>query len=154
LAADRLKVTIVRAPPRNTGFTLIERLIAVAIVAILSSVAVPGLLDHIRRSARADAKAALLEDAQALERNMAEANRYDRAAGGAVIALPATQSPRTGAAVYSITLDATATTYKLTAAPTPGGRMASDACGSITLDHLRENDVLNAMDTVERCWNR
>jgi hypothetical protein len=32
--------------------------------------------------------------------------------------------------------------------------MASDGCGSFTLDHLGEKGMLSATETIERCWNR
>ena len=53
---------------RARGFTLIELLVAIAIVAILATVAVASYQDHIRRSARADAKAVLMEAAGFMER--------------------------------------------------------------------------------------
>ena len=40
------------------GFTLIELMVAVAVVGILSAIAYPSYLQHVRKSRRADAKCA------------------------------------------------------------------------------------------------
>ena len=45
---------------RTRGFTLIEVIITVAIVAILATVALPTYRDHIRKSRRAEAQAYLM----------------------------------------------------------------------------------------------
>src|SRR5690606_15122717 len=51
------------------GFTLLELMITVVVVAILASVAYPSYTDFVVRSKRAEGKAALLDAAQALERH-------------------------------------------------------------------------------------
>ena len=50
------------------GFTLIELMIAVAIVGILAGIAYPSYQDSVRKSRRADAQGALLGFANAMER--------------------------------------------------------------------------------------
>ena len=51
------------------GFTLIELMIVVAVVAILATIAMPSYQEHVRKSRRAQAKADLVELAQQLERH-------------------------------------------------------------------------------------
>lgn len=58
------------------GFTLIEVMIAVAIVAILAAVAYPSYLDSITKGKRAEGRAALLELLQQQERYITQTNRY------------------------------------------------------------------------------
>ena len=60
------------------GFTLVELMIAVAIVGILASIAYPSYQDSVRKSRRADAKGALLGFANAMERHFTENNSYLR----------------------------------------------------------------------------
>lgn len=143
---------------RQHGFTLIELMIVVAIIAILAAIAYPSYREYIRRSDRADAKAALLENAQFLERNFTVSNSYIRDSAGNTIDtsdLPRQTSPRNGGAKYMITLDSdesSATTFTLVATPT--GAATGDACGSFTLTNTGEKGVTGGTLSAETCWNR
>lgn len=141
-------------PIKHCGFTLIELMTVLTIVGILAAVALPGYQDHVRRAARAEAKSALLENAQHLERNFTEANRYDVDAAGTAFVLPITQSPRSGTAKYNISLVATATSFTLSADPAPGGGMDGDGCGAFTLNQLGQKGVESASLSIDTCWNR
>ena len=55
-------------PANQRGFTLIELMIVIAIVGILAAVAYPSYAEYIRRGHRAEARAALLQGAQWMER--------------------------------------------------------------------------------------
>jgi type IV pilus assembly protein PilE len=151
----RAKRSIMETRTRKTerGFTLIELLVTVAIVGILAAIAYPSYQDSVRRGNRADVKAILLEDAQFMERNYTEANRYDQTSGGAAIVLPVLQSPRTGIAKYTIALAtgaAPAQTYTLTA--TAVGTMAGDACGNFSLTDTGLQAASGG--SVADCWGR
>jgi type IV pilus assembly protein PilE len=141
---------------KQSGFTLIELIITVAIVSILAGIALPSYFNYVKRAHRADAKTALLTNAQFLERKFTIDNAY-RAAGDDIgdVALPVTQSPEFGTASYTITLDdagTTATTFLLKATPT--GKMTNDECGTLTLNHLGQRSAINNTTTLERCWNK
>lgn len=149
-----------------SGFTLIELMIAAAIVAILAAIALPTYTQYTKRAHRADAKTALLNNAQWLERNFTESNVYNKDSAGTTItdtSLPAQQSPADGTAIYTIsasTLNATA--YTLTATPVNPGPMAGDACGSLTLDHVGRkgsgdydgDSTAGDADDIAACWNK
>lgn len=139
---------------RQTGFTLVELVITVAIVGILAAIAIPSYQGSIARGHRAEAKAALLDNAQFLERRFTEFNRYHQDDGGTATTLPVTVAPREGTASYNVAAPTlTATTYTLTATPIVGGRMAADACGAFSLTNFGQKTV-SGTETVDRCWNR
>ncbi|WP_435237096.1 type IV pilin protein [Psychromonas sp. PT13] len=106
---------------RKNGFTLIELLIAVAIVGILASIAYPSYMDSVTRSRRADAQAALLGFAQAMERHYTTTGGYTGAGttGGNTGAptIFSTKSPIDGSdTYYNLTIESAAvTTYTLKA---------------------------------------
>ncbi|OQW41280.1 MAG: type IV pilin [Proteobacteria bacterium SG_bin4] len=145
---------------KATGFTLIELMIAVAILGILASVALPSYQNYVRQSNRAVAKSLLYENVQFMERFYTQNNQYDATVGAdgvanrggddIAVALPITQSPRNGTAQYNISLQAvTDNTFILQAIPT--GTMTGDVCGTLTLTHT---GLQGADGNVADCWNR
>lgn len=67
---------------RSAGFTLIEVLIAVAIIGILAAIAYPRYTAYVERSLRADAHAGLNIAAGELERCYTRTYSYNKANGG------------------------------------------------------------------------
>ena len=147
----------------QTGFTLVELMIAVAIVGILSSIAIPSYQDSVRKSRRADAKAALLGFANAMERHFTESNNYCDAGGadggdscgegGNDFGTPSVYTPSSETATYynfTIADDVNMSSYNLLA--TPIGAQADDKCGTLTLTNTGAKDVVDAELTKADCW--
>jgi len=109
---------------RIKGFTLIELMVTVAIVGILASVAYPSYLNSVTKSRRADAKAALLGFAQAMERHYTTEGTYAGAAADdgdtGSPAIFSTTSPLDGSDIYyNLEIEsADANSYVIGAEPT------------------------------------
>lgn len=143
------------------GFTLIELMITVAIVAILAAVAEASYVQYVHRGYRSEAKAILMQDAAILERNFTVANRYDKDSGGNSMSNQIVQkSPTSGSVVYDISVAFLngGMNYTLTAAPHAGGPMATDDCGSLTLADSGKPDITNlpagSTATAPVCWSK
>ena len=141
-----------------SGFSLMELMIVVAIVAILGSVAYPSYLNQVAQSRRTDAQAVLIEAAQFMERFYTENNRYDQDTGGTAVALPAQlrESPRDGGTKsYDITVQAsTASTYTLRATPKNG--QTGDGFIQITNTFAKgwDSDNSGALSVSEQTWSK
>lgn len=141
------------------GFTLIEVMIAVAVVSILTALAMPSMSEWVRRAARTDAQATLLQAATYLERRYAECNSYlvrdaltDPPCTVAMGALPAEllKSPTTGTTRYNITYTADSDqSYTIRAAPV----QTDSRCGTLTINSSGARGF-SGNGTVDYCWRR
>lgn len=121
-------------PKKSQGFTLIELMIVVAIVAITASIALPSYQSHIQKTRRGVAKADLMELTSFMQRFYTENNRFDQDRAGNAVALPFNESPTDGATkYYDLTLVVAQSSYTLSAAPK--GAQSSDSCGTLGVAH-------------------
>ena len=158
----------VRASRRRLGgFTLIELMIAVAIIGILVKLAYPAYTQSVLKSHRAEAKSALLDLASREERYFGTANQYTPSApalGYATTATVTTSAPMavmTGnAAYYNLSVQVPDPGATSTSAPT--FLATATAVNSQTRDTKCVNFTLNqagvqglsggATDTPANCW--
>jgi len=164
---------------RASGFTLMELMITVVILAILASIAIPSYVAYVERGKRAAARSALLAAASFLERNFTTNGCYNfrsvdscqKQAGTDSQTIDA-YSPSEGKASYRITADFSGSgagqAYTLTAEPcktadcskAPGGfEPFSDECGKLTLTHTGARDYEPKPEDKDKvdmatCWQR
>jgi type IV pilus assembly protein PilE len=134
-----------RTANKQYGFTLIELMIAVAIIGILTAIAYPSYQQYVLRANRADAQAIMLGDVQFMERYFTTNGTYVGAD------LPEQFSPESGTAKYSLTLSpaATATGFTIQAAPTGG--YADPQCDTLTIDQTGAKTV-SGTGALADCW--
>jgi len=148
---------------KQQGFTLVELMVTVAIVGILASIAYPSYQNSVMKSRRADAKSALLELANFMERHATEVGCYmdpgaDNQCGSGddtIPLLPFTTTPRAGKVYYDLVLfPVDAISFTLTANPRAGTSQVNDACGSLTLTNTGVKDIIPIAVgvTAADCW--
>jgi len=132
---------------RTRGFTLIELMIVVVVIAILAAIAVPGYGSYMQRARRTDATRALTEAAAAMERYFSQNQTYAISSLGP----PANVYPATSPeGYYNLSISgASATQYTLTATPT--GKQAGDACGNFILTNASTRTVSGSISAKD-CW--
>lgn len=137
---------------RQAAFTLMELMIVVAIIGLLSAIAIPSYDSYTRKARRADAQASLLELAQFMERHYTNKGSYYDS-GTTPPTLPYTESPKDGGAkFYDLRVNLTnSENYTLQAVPK--NAMAGDDCGTLTLN---SNGVKGqgSGGTLSLCWRR
>lgn len=132
-----------RGKARQTGFTLIEVMIAVLIIAVLSAIAYPSYDNHVTNSRRAAAAGCLMERAQFMERFYTTNMSYADA--------PAPAQCQDLQGHYTVSIENLGDmTYTLLA--TPQGRQASKdtKCGILSLTHQGVRDAADG--TADQCW--
>ena len=156
------------------GFTLIELMIAIVIIALLTTVALPAYLEHLAKSRRAEGRNALLKVAQLQERFYStftppagQSVRYaqTQAELATLLGLPAgtnpiysTEEPPPATGHYTLTIAGPTATCPIASCfvivATPSGRHAPDArCGTLSLDSAGRRTETGT-DTLDYCWGK
>ena len=146
---------------KSRGFTLIELMVVAAIVAVLAAIGYPTYLNHVRKTARAEAKVRLLQVAQLQERYFTERNTYVTDIGPLL-------GLGVGATVYSSSTNDAGSKYQITAAPgatgviatsytlaaVPQGSQTGDTdCMTLLLQHTGKKEIYMGSSTATKCWN-
>lgn len=120
------------AVAKSRGFSLIEIMIAVAIVGILVAIAVPSYQGQLRKGRRADAQAFITQVAQRQQQYLLDARTY--ALGGAALSELNLVPPTSVSDHYNVTVTPAAPTvppsFTVTATPTSTAQIPD---GTLTL---------------------
>ena len=130
---------------RVRGFTLIELIIVIAIVALLVAVALPSYRDHVRKSRRAEAQAYLMSVAGRQQQFLVDTRAY--APNLTTINIP---TPADVSRSYTVTLNVVAgppPTFTLTAAPLAGTDQVNEKCGTLTINQTGAKTA-----ALTSCW--
>ena len=137
---------------RAAGFTLIEMMVVVAIVAILSAVAYASYNESVWKTHRREGAACAVEAAQFMERFYTTNLRYNTDLAGVAAALPAL--PCAAQAKYAYTLANLApTTYTIDATPDEQ-QTASDKgrCNVLSINQANVKTETGS-ETAAFCWD-
>jgi len=134
---------------KTAGFTLVELMIVIAIIGIISAIAIPSYDSYMKKSRRADAKVALSKMADRQERYYLQNNTYSAAVndvGGAA----------TEEGFYTLSINsADVNGFQLTATAIPGGQQANDTdCLLMYLSSTgaRESGAAPGGGDLKNCW--
>jgi len=128
------------------------------VVGILTAIAVPSYGNYVLRTARADARATMLQVNQFMERFYAMNSAYDQQLDGTAVALPVglttvpsgATKPRYNVSIVPASL--TASSYTIQAIP--ANASADDKCGTLTLSSVGVRGATGQPtgDGLLECW--
>lgn len=133
---------------RTAGFTLIEALIAVAIVSILAAVALPAYQQQVAKGRRSAAETFMFNVASKQEQFLLDARKYATTLAELNLSVPAEV-----ARFYTVTFNtdnaAVPPSYSISAAPMGGQEKVDAKCGTL---QLVQNGAKSASTGSTSCW--
>lgn len=142
----------------QAGFTLIEIMIAIALIGILVAIAYPSYQSYVIKTKRADMMAEMQQIASRIEANKINYKRYDRIPLSAVFtgevdSNGTTTFPVLGSALYRVSITPMNTAadridggaWTISAVPIPGAQMVGD--GTLTINSTGRKCRDNACGT-------
>lgn len=126
------------------GFSLLEMMVTVVIIAILTATATMGYTHYLERANRSMAKSTLVDVSQRLERYYTDNNSYD----GFTLPSGLSRVPESPSApaMYAIAVTTDDQSFSVTA--TPQNRQVNDDCGTLSVDNVGRKAATGA----GVCW--
>lgn len=140
---------------RQAGFTLLELMIVVVIIAILSAIAIPTYRKYVVRSHRMDAQRALVDLAARQERFFYSNNTYTTELAGAGSTAGLSGSTSMAGPYYTISIpSASSTDYTITATAAGTQQRDDAACQTLTLDRSGAQTSTGTVTNDSKCWGK
>jgi len=137
---------------RLSGFSLIELMIVVVVIAILSAIAIPSYSSYMLKSRRVDGVSFLTEVASEQIRFSSENNRFATTMAELGYGDAATANSEEGFYNVSIETSNGNQSYILTATPVATGPQVNDTeCAALTLNSSKQKTV-SGTATPTDCW--
>ena len=142
------------------GFSLIELMVTLAIIAIIAGIGYPSYTEYVNRGKRAEGKSALMRAAQQLERFYSLNNCYPsnsancgNAASSAnalgAISVKTFSGENAAMSAYTLSVTTNAQDFTLTATPT----FTDTTCGNLTLMHTGAKNKTGT-ESLQNCWSK
>jgi type IV pilus assembly protein PilE len=144
---------------RTHGFTLVELMIVVAIIAVLSAIAIPSYISHVTKTHRVAAEGCLSEFSNWMERYYTTNLRYDQDLAGNKVGttIPlatmdcATKNQTGSNYKYQFAATPTRSAYKIEAVPQNAQLTRDTLCATLSIDQTGKRDQTGTGTTAE-CW--
>ena len=139
----------------QTGFSLVELIIAVVILITLAGIGYPLYQDQVRKARRTDARSAAMQVALAQEQFFTREGRYATALDAATLNLGSPlKDGKSEAEYYDIAVASAASSFTVTVTPTAGkSQTKDDDCQQFTIDQTGGKAAKDKdNNSTTKCW--
>ncbi|MBB2777076.1 UNVERIFIED_ORG: type IV pilus assembly protein PilE [Comamonas terrigena] len=127
---------------KSKGFTLIELMVAVAVVGILAAVAYPSYMEHVRKTRRVETQTLMMDVVTRQQQRMLDVRSYATTLSDLGVTVPAQVS---SAYTLTLTLSAAGAVPGFTLTAAPQGAQTRESCGTLSVTN-------RAVKSPAQCW--
>ncbi len=127
---------------KSMGFSLIELLIAIAVLGILAAVAYPSYAEHVRKTRRVETQTLMMDVVTRQQQYMLDVRSYAANVSDLGVTVPAQVSD---AYTLTLTLSAAGAVPAFTLTAVPKGAQTKEACGTLSVTN-------RAVKSPAQCW--